>query len=179
MIALSFIAFSMHSYAQRWMTRTGKVSFFSSTPIENIEAVNNEVAGAINTATGETGFIVPVKSFKFDKALMQEHFNESYMESDQYPKAVYQGKIADFSKVNFNKDGSYNVTTKGQLTIHGITKSVSIPGTIIVKNGTVSIYSKFNVAPADYGIKVPSVTASKIASSIAVTVDCMLKETGK
>src|SRR5690606_6363808 len=108
-ITLILTTCMMQVSAQKWMTRTGQVSFFSSTPIENIEAINNETAAAINTATGEVVFIVPIKSFKFDKALMRQHFNEGYMESDEYPKAVYKCKIAELNKINFNKDGNYNV----------------------------------------------------------------------
>ena len=175
-IALLLSALSISASAQRWMTRTGKVRFSSSTSIENIEAVNNEVAGALNSIAGEVVFIVPIKSFKFDKALMQEHFNENYLESDKYPKAFYQGKIADMSKVNFSKDGTYSVLSKGQMTIHGITKYVNIPATIVIKGGTILVHSEFNIKPADYGIKIPSIVASKIASDIAVTVDGILKE---
>lgn len=160
------------------MTRTGKVSFFSSTSVENIEAFNNEAASIIDAKSGEVAFIVPIKSFRFEKALMQEHFNENYMESDKFPKAEYKGKITNISDVDFSKDGTYNVKTNGQLTMHGVTKAVATNGTVTVKGGTATIKSKFMVAPADYGIKIPSVTASKIASKIEVTVDSVLKPAG-
>ncbi|WP_118972142.1 YceI family protein [Taibaiella koreensis] len=163
-------------HAQKWMTRTGKVSFFSSTSVENIEAFNNEAASVIDAKSGDVAFIVPIKSFKFDKALMQEHFNENYMESSKYPKAEYKGKITNAADVNFSKDGTYNVKTTGKLTMHGVTKDVPATGTIVVKSGTATIKSKFMVAPADFGIKIPSVSASKIASKIEITVDSVLKE---
>lgn len=163
-----------HTHAQKLMTRTGKVSFFSSTPVENIEAFNNEVAGVLDAKTGETMFIVPVKSFKFEKALMQEHFNENYMESDKFPKAEFKGKT-DVAGVNFTKDGSYKVKTTGKLTMHGVTKDVSMPGTIIVKAGAATVNSKFTINPTDYGIKIPSVASSKISNKIEVTVDTNLK----
>ena len=163
-------------HAQKWMTRTGKVSFFSSTSVENIEAFNNEAASVVGAKTGEVAFIVPVKSFKFEKALMQEHFNENYMESDKFPKAEYKGKITNISDVNFSKDGTYNVKTNGRLTMHGVTKEVATNGTVTVKAGTATIKSKFMVAPSDYGIKIPAISASKIASRIEVTVDSVLKE---
>lgn len=166
-----------YAHAQKWMTRTGKVSFFSSTSVENIEAFNNEAASVVNAQNGEVIFIVPIKSFKFEKALMQEHFNENYMESDKFPKADFKGKITNMAAVSFAKDGTYKVTTTGKMTMHGVTKEVTAPGTIIVKNGTVTVKSKFVIAPADYGIKIPSVAASKIASKIEVTVDSVLKET--
>ncbi len=160
--------------AQKLMTRTGKISFFSSTPVENIEAFNNEVAGALDTKTGDLMLIVPIKSFKFEKALMQEHFNENYMESDKFPKAEYKGK-ADLSGVNFTKDGSYKVKASGKLTMHGVTKDVSVPGTIVVKAGSATVNAKFTVNPSDYGIKIPAVASSKISDKIEVTVDTNLK----
>ena len=163
--------------AQKWMTRTGKVSFFSSTSVENIEAFNNEAASVVDPKTGDVVFIVPIKSFKFEKALMEEHFNENYMESTRFPKAEYKGKIANPSAVNFKKDGTYNVKTSGKLTMHGVTKDVTANGTVVVKGATATIKSKFILAPADYGIKIPSVSASKIASKIEVTIDSILKET--
>lgn len=159
--------------AQKFMTRSGKVTFFSSTPIENIEAFNNEAAAAINSATGDVLFQVPIKSFKFEKQLMQEHFNESYMESDKFPKAEFKGKI---SGVDLTKDGIYKTTVSGKMTIHGVTKDVQIPGTITVKAGELTLNAKFNVATADYKINIPSVAAGKVAKQIEVTVNTILKK---
>lgn len=173
-LAVFCLAGSM-AHAQKWMTRTAKVSFFSSTPVENIEAFNNETASIVDSKTGEVVFMVPIKSFKFEKALMQEHFNENYMESDQYPKAEFKGKITNLGDVNFNKDGTYNVKTSGKLTMHGVTKDVATNGTIVVKAGTATVKSKFSVAPKDYGIKIPAIAASKIASKIEVTINADLK----
>lgn len=162
-------------HAQKYMTRTGKVSFFSGTSIENIEAFNNEAACVLDTKSGEVAFIVPIKSFKFEKGLMQEHFNENYMESDKFPKANFKGTVANITAVNFTKDGVYKVKVAGKLTMHGVTKDVSSEGTITVKSGAATVNSKFAVVPGDYGIKIPSMASSKIASKIEVTIDCLLK----
>jgi len=159
--------------AQKQVTRTGSVSFYSSTPIEDIEANNSEAAAVLDTKTGALLFIVPIKSFRFEKALMQEHFNENYMESDRYPKAEYKGKI--LGQVNYNKEGTYPVTTKGALTIHGVTKNVTVPGTLIVSKGTTTINAQFTVRVADYNIKIPAITASKIASQIKINIHAILK----
>lgn len=175
-MAIALVCLATSVQAQKMMTRTGKVSFFSSTSVENIEAFNNEVASVIDTKTGEVVFIVAIKSFKFEKALMQEHFNENYMESDKFPKADYKGKIVDMSAVNFAKDGTYNVKTTGKFTMHGVSKNIAVPGTVTVRNGVATIKAKFSVAPSDYGIKIPSVVSSKIASQIEVTVDSDLKK---
>lgn len=174
-IVLAMIAAAQLSYAQKYMTRTGKVSFFSATSIENIEAFNNESAAVLDSKSGDLVFQIPIKSFKFEKALMQEHFNENYMESDKFPKSEFKGKIDNISAVNFSKDGAYAVTVSGNMTIHGVTKKVQSKGTVKVAGNSVSLNSKFNVKPADYGIKIPSMAANKIASSIEVTVASTLK----
>jgi len=160
--------------AQRYMTRTGRITFFSSTPIENIEAINNEASSVLNAATGELVFQVPIRSFKFEKALMQEHFNENYMESDKFPKAEFHGKVADISSVNFRKDGVYPAQVTGKLTIHGVTRDVATAGTLTIKGNSAVAAAKFKVRPADYDIKIPSVVAGKIAEEIEVTVNSVL-----
>ena len=155
-----------------FMTRHGQISFFSKTPLENIDAVNNEVSSALNLQSGEIGFAVLIRSFHFERALMEEHFNENYMESDNIPKASFKGKINNIGSVTMTKDGSYNVIADGDLTIHGVTKKVSIPGTITVKGGQPELTSKFKIVPKDYNIKIPSLVADKIADAMSVSVDC-------
>lgn len=163
----------LHAVAQNvFTTRHGQISFFSKTPLENIDAVNNEVSSALNLQSGEIGFAVLIRSFHFERALMEEHFNENYMESDNIPKASFKGKISNPGVVNLDRDGSYNVTAEGDLTIHGVTKKVSVPGTIAVKNGQVELTSKFKIAPKDYNIKIPSLVADKIADAMSVSIDC-------
>lgn len=162
-------------FAQKLMTRTGKVSFYSATSIENIEAFNNEVAAAYDASKGDLVFQVAIKGFKFDKQLMQDHFNEDYMESDKFPKATFSGKITEFAKADVKKNGSYKVNAVGTLTIHGVAQKVAIPGTIDVKDGVATFHSEFKVATADYKIKIPSVAQGKVANSIAVTVNAILK----
>jgi polyisoprenoid-binding protein YceI len=175
-IAILLMTAAGNLYAQKYMTRTGKVSFYSATPLENIEAFNNETASVLDAKSGDVVFQVPIKSFKFEKALMQEHFNENYMESDKYPKAEFKGKVADVSKVNFSKDGTYDVTTAGKLTIHGVTKEVSIPGTITVKGKEVTMKSEFDVKATDYNISIPKLVEGKIAKEIEVTVNSILAQ---
>lgn len=162
--------------AQKYMTRTGKITFFSATSMENIEAHNNEVSAVADAAKGDLVFQAPIKSFKFEKALMQEHFNENYMESDKFSKAEFKGRITNISTVNFSKDGTYNVNASGKLTMHGVMRDISVPGTITVKGSDVTINSKFKVNTADYGIKVPALVEGKIAKEIEVTVNTILQK---
>ena len=174
--AVCICSVTVSGYAQKFMTRTGKVTFFSSTPVENIEAFNNEVSGVIDSKTGEVVFIVPVKSFKFEKALMQEHFNENYMESNKFPKADFKGKIINLGDVNFSKDGNYNTKLQGKLTIHGVARNVTLPGSVTVKGNSITANTKFKVNTADYGIKIPSMVENKIAKQIEVTVNTILNQ---
>jgi polyisoprenoid-binding protein YceI len=175
-LILAALLLTNAAFSQRYMTRTGNVTFFSSTSLENIEAVNNEMACALDARSGDLAFQVPIKSFKFEKALMQDHFNENYMESDKYPKAEFKGKIANPGAVNFSKDGQYNVTASGKMTIHGVTRDVTAPGTVTVKGEQITAASKFTLRPADYGIRIPGVVAGKIAQDIEVTVNSILAQ---
>lgn len=155
------------------LTRNGKISFFSHTNIEDIEAVNNEVSSTINTKTGAVQFLILIKSFQFRKAAMQQHFNSSdYMNSDVFPKSDFKGTIKDMSRVDFSKDGTYAVTVEGNLTIHGITNKVTAPGTITVKAGKLSTAAKFTVRLADYKVSVPSIVSAKVADKVEVSVAC-------
>jgi polyisoprenoid-binding protein YceI len=158
-------------FGQKYFTRDGKVSFFSSTPIEDIEAHNKKATSVIDLATGQLEFAVLIKAFQFEKALMQEHFNENYMESDKFPKAQFKGKAEGLEKVDLAKNGTYPVKVKGDLTIHGVTKQVEADGNFLVKNGELSALAAFEVAPEDYGIKIPSVVRNNIAKIIRIDID--------
>ena len=160
-------------YAQKYMTRTGRISFNATAPSspEKIEAVNNEVASILDSKTGDLVFQAPMKSFKFERALMQEHFNEKYVHSDKYPKADFKGSVTDISSVNFSKDGTYNITATGKLTIHGVTKEVKVPGTITVKGNTAKLKAKFPVTLAEYNVQVPGVVADKVAKVANIVLD--------
>jgi hypothetical protein len=158
----------------KFITKTGKIHFFSTAALEDINATNKSVIGLLDTQTGDLQFAALIKGFEFKKALMQEHFNKNYMESDKYPKADFKGLITNNSAVNYTTNGTYNVTVKGKLTMHGVTKDVDIPGTITVKDGKLTTSSTFNVAVADYNITIPKLYKDNIAKSIKVTVECTL-----
>lgn len=159
--------------AQKIYTKNGSISFFSKTNMEDIKADNNQVMSVLNTQTGELQFSVLVKSFHFEKALMEEHFNENYMESSKYPKSTFKGTVADISKVNFTTDGTYPVSVSGDLTMHGVTKKVTTNGKIIIKGGKATGNAVFSVALADYKIEVPKLVENNIAKNIEITVNCL------
>jgi polyisoprenoid-binding protein YceI len=169
---LFFAGVTTHAQ-NKYITRTGSVSFFSATTAENIDAVNNEAFSMVDITKGEVAFQVLITGFKFKKALMEEHFNENYMESPKFPKATFQGAITDLSKVNFKNNGAYPVNVTGDLTMHGITNKVTLPATITVQGGKLSALSKFDVKLADYKIKVPNLVSRQVAQLVNVTVNCV------
>ena len=170
---LSFLVVSTTS-AQKFYTKNGKISFFSSASMENIEAHNRSVSTVVDAGTGDVQFSVLMKGFEFKKALMQEHFNKNYVESDKFPKSSFTGKIVNNGDIRYTIKGTYNAQVKGKLTIHGVTREVDIPGTITVTDGKLSIRSTFNVLVADYNISIPRIYKDNIAKSIRVSVDCSL-----
>src|ERR1700712_3629644 len=155
-----------NSIAQVNFTKNGQISLFSSAPLEDIKADNNQVISIINTTTGEIQFSLLNNAFHFKKALMEEHFNDDYMESAKYPKSTFKGTISDLSAVNFSKDGTYNVTVSGSLSIHGVTKTITAPGTITITLGKIAAASKFKIKPKDYSISIPASVKDNIAESI-------------
>lgn len=158
--------------AQVHFTKNGKISFFSSTPVEDIKADNNQVISVINPATGEIQFSLLNNAFHFKKALMEEHFNADYIESAKFPKSAFKGTITNLSSVNFSVDGTYNVTVSGSLNIHGVIKTITAPGTITVKAGKIAATSRFKIKPKDYNINVPSAVKDNISESIELTISC-------
>jgi polyisoprenoid-binding protein YceI len=158
--------------AQKYFTKNGSIAFFSTTALEDIKANNNQVMAVINTQNGELQFSLLTKGFHFKKALMEEHFNSDYMESDKFPKSTFKGTITDISKVNFAKDGTYPVTVSGDLTIHGVTKKTTANSTISINAGKIAGTSKFMVTVADFGISIPKIYRDNIAKTVEVTVSC-------
>jgi len=155
-----------NSIAQdRYITKQGTISFFSHSPVEDIEAINNQVLSIVDIETGDVAISILMKSFMFKKSLMQEHFNENYVESDKFPKAKFIGKIIDIKDLTDKN----NVFIEGDLTIHGITNKVKVEADIEVDTNNVSLKSVFTVLVADYDIKIPSVVKNNIAKTIEIT----------
>jgi hypothetical protein len=169
-LILILITFFYAANAQKYMTKTGFIGFFSHTPMEDVKGDNNQVASVLDISTGDIVFQVLIKSFHFDRALMEEHFNENYMESDKIPKSSFKGKITNLSAVDFKKNGTYDVTVEGDLTIHNVTNKISTKGNIEVVTGGITANSKFIIVPEDYKINIPGVVREKIAKNLEVTV---------
>ncbi len=164
-IALLFISTSV--VGQKYISEKSNIVFFSSALLEDIEARNEKAKSVFNADNGDIVFSIPVNQFQFAKSLMQEHFNEKYMESDKYPKTIFKGKVLDFEKGSENN----NVWTEGELEIHGVKRNVKIQGNLIFKGEKVIIESKFIVKLEDYEIEIPKLLFHKIAEEVEVTVN--------
>ena len=170
----AFLLTGFFSKAQIFMGKTCEISFFSDGPIEDITAKNTTAKPILNTNTNDIAVKITIKGFVFEKALMQEHFNEKYMESDKYPYSTFTGKIQD--TIDYKKDGSYKVIVKGKLTMHGVEQERTIPGTLTVKGGEISFESKFMVALKDHKIEIPTLVAQNLAEIVEVTIKSTLTE---
>lgn len=179
LILVSFVGLCSLSISaqQKFFTKTGSISFYSNAPLEKIEAHNKQVACILNTQTHELAFKVLIKSFEFKQALMQEHFNENYLESEKFPNASFEGKITNV--VSYTKDGSFPVEVIGKLTIHGASKEVKSKGTLVVKAGgaTLELSSKFNILLKDYNIKNDKLDS--ISENVEIVVNTSLTELKK
>lgn len=154
--------------AQKYISKEGTISFFSETPLENISAVNKNVSAVYDLASSDLVFQLDIEKFIFPIALMQEHFNENYLESDIYPKSKFIGSV-----VNIIDE---QATVSGDLTIHGITKSIKVVGSFIKSKNSVLINSQFIIKLKDYNIKIPKIVMYKIAEEIEVKVNIELIE---
>ncbi len=173
-LAFIFLVLCISTYTSgqsKYLTKSGFISFYSHTTMEDIKADNNQVAGILNIESGEMIFTILMKSFKFDQALMEEHFNENYVESDKFPKASFKGRITNLSAIDFKKEGVYNADVEGNISIHGVTKLIKTTGTFEVQTEKIIGKSKFLLDPQDYNIEIPGLVKSKFADKFEITVN--------
>jgi hypothetical protein len=169
LIVLFFLATGFAASAQQFITRNGYIGFFSKTPLEDIKAETNQANAVLDLTKQSLAFAVLMKGFLFPKAMMQEHFNENYIESDKFPKATFSGTYS--GAVNLTKTGTYHVMAKGQLTLHGVTRTLDVPATLEVQSGKLIGKTRFELKPQDFNIKIPSLVRDKIAQQISVSVN--------
>lgn len=162
-----FWGFAIPAQAQLYTTKNSEIDFFSKTPIEDIKALNTKASSIINTSNAEIAVKIPITEFQFSNKLMQQHFNENYMESEKYPHATFKGKINE--QINFTKVGTYDVSATGILNIHGVNQQRTIQGKLTVGDGIISLNSKFDVLLVDHKINIPKLVFKKIAEKIAVS----------
>lgn len=172
---LVLVVVANSGFAQKMMTRSGEIKFEASIPaFEEVAAKNNTASAIFDQSNGEIAVLALIKAFKFKAPLMEEHFNENYMESSKYPKATFKGKIINFdaSKLTAKKT-DYDL--EGDLTIHGVTKKVKTKISLILNAGKISVASNLVVKAKDYKIAIPSLVKSKIAEDIAIDIKLRLE----
>lgn len=151
---------------QKYIARNGYVRFFSEAPLENIEAINQKGLSIYDMTTGKIAFNIPIENFEFEKKLMQQHFNENYLESEKYPNSTFQGDIIGFSKV----EGKQDLKARGKMTIHGVTRDISVTGKGVKEGDHIVLEAMFSIKLEDYNIKIPRVVLYNIAEEVEVTI---------
>lgn len=163
------VSFISTSFSQTFSCTNGSISFFQETSVEDIDGRSKNLASAINTSNNSIAYKVAMKSFLFEKSLMQDHFNENYVESDKYPYATYTGKINE--KIDWGKDGTYNITSSGTLTLHGVSKQIVEKGILVIKGSSISILNNFKIKFTDYNVEVPKLLIMQISDTVDVKVE--------
>jgi len=152
--------------AQQYLTREARLDFDAGSPLEDIEALTESGSAVYDANTGKIGVQVLMTSFQFKRALMQEHFNENYVESEKFPKASFKGLYSEGN-------------VSGGLTIHGVTKEIKVPARLNQENGNFVLVTSFDITLADYDVKIPSAVANKISKKASIQVHATLKKISK
>ncbi len=172
-LLLGVTAITNFATAQIYMAKTCEISFFSTTPVEDIAAVNKITKPMLNTATGDLQMKIVMTAFVFKKPLMQEHFNENYVESEKFPHAIFKGKINE--KIDYTNDGKYKVTVTGKMTIHGVEKDKTIEGLLTVDMNKVILSSDFKLDFTEFGIVIPTLYSGVIKPVTEVKLNATLE----
>ncbi len=167
LLSIGVVLLSLSIHAQRFKSVTSSVHFYSSAVLEDIEALNSKASSAIDLSTGDMVFSVPVNQFEFDKSLMKEHFNENYLESEEFPKIIFKAKLSNMDLV----EGDNQVKALGELDLHGVKRRIEVPGTLNFSGDEISLNAKFQVKLEDYKIKIPRLLFQSIAEEIEITVE--------
>ncbi|WP_025743453.1 YceI family protein [Aquimarina pacifica] len=162
---MSLLLINVAQAQKKFITKKGFTSFYSHSPLEDITAKNHQVLSIIDAETGDIAISILMKSFMFEKLLMQEHFNENYVESDKYPKAFFKGKILQFSTIT---SGPQTATVEGLLTIHGVSKKIQTEVEITKNDSNILLIGSFPVAVEEYNIKIPSIVIKNIAEVVKI-----------
>lgn len=171
LLSIAFLSYTCYGNAQLFSTKTGQIFFNATGGDVKIAAVNNQTDSKFVGTTGQIVFGVLIKGFKFENQLMEDHFNENYMESTQFPKAEFKGYITNIKDVNFAKDGDYPIMVEGNITLHGTTNNVSKEGVMQINGGKPNITGTFKIPIKQYGIK-GSYIGDKIALEATIKLNC-------
>ena len=172
LVILFFALIHLSGFTQStYFTRNGLIYFCSHTSVIDIDANNHQVASFLDIETGKIQFAVLIKSFKFALATAKEHFNESYMESDKFPKAIFKGEILNIDSLDLNVDGIWPIHVKGDVTIRGITKNIEVPGILSIEKSKINAKSEFELFISDFNISVPKIVENRVAKTVQVKVE--------
>ena len=163
----AFLLACLAGFSQRFKTTESNIRFYSDAPMEDIEAINDAATSIVDIESKSIVIVVPIKSFNFKKELMQEHFNENYLESDDYPNATFKGKLIDWD----GKEGATKANAKGTLDVHGVSKEVTIEGDLDFDGTDLKLNTVFNIRLEDHKIKIPKAVFYKIAEEVEVTAN--------
>jgi hypothetical protein len=159
----------------KFYTKEGRIYFNATGDMEKIEATNKTAICVLDIKTGALQFAILLKGFEFEKALMQEHFNENYAESDKFPKSEFRGLVLNNKEISYGKPGIYDVRVKGMLTLHGESKEVTASGKFIIKDGRIQSVADFEILLSDFRIAIPGLVKDKVSNHAKIQVDCSLQ----
>lgn len=159
------------SSQDKYITKTGHVWIYSKTPVKEIEAHNRQITTILDIKTGDMIVSCFLIDFKFDNQLVEEHFNENYVESAKFPKVKFKGKVLNIASIDFSKNGTYKRMVVGVMEMHGKTVTIKSEGTAVVKDGKIKATASFTVTPEQFAILIPEIVKDKIAKEIKVNVD--------
>ena len=175
LLPLLFLAVTITFGQSKYMTKSGSMSFEASQPtFEPIEATHSAVSALLNADTGELAVLALVRGFRFPLALMEEHFNENYIESHKYPKTSFKGSITDFDQTTLS-DQPQTVKLTGELSMHGVTKPITVSGTVTQTNELITLESSFYVKTSDFGIEITSLVRKQIDENVQIEVSLNLQ----
>lgn len=177
LLAFFLLAGAYTGTAQKLFTRDAVVRFDATAPNspEIIKAISKSNSCVLIPSSGAVEMAVMIKGFQFERALMQEHFNENYLESGKFPKAIFKGKLDNPSAILYDKDGAYQTNVSGSLTLHGVTKNISAPIKIQVKGSKCTATVNFSVQLADYSIAIPSLVEDKVNKTVSLSIESTLE----
>ncbi len=171
LLGLVFVLFFLqNAEAQKYYSKNAVIRFHCNSKAEKIDAVNSTATTVMELTSGKIEFAALVNAFVFEKALMQEHFNENYMESSKFPKAVFKGSFADAQNLKLSTPGTYKTTVNGELTLHGVTRQVSAPVEFVVDDKGIHGSTMFMVKCSDFDITIPSVVKNTVSNDVEIKV---------
>jgi polyisoprenoid-binding protein YceI len=164
-VAAGIFAMALTASAQKYITRDAYI-YFNPNKDQNhkdYEAATKEGTAVLQADKSEVALLVPMKTFHFNNALLEEHFNENYLNTDKYPNATYKGKLVGFTPDMLTKDGVYNISSEGQVTLHGVTQTFKSPVKLTVSGKTATFYCEFKIKAEDFKIDIPGIVQDKLS----------------